>query len=241
MQLALDRFVVAERAAGAEPPAHELADWLAALFPDGEIQGRAPGGGDLEAVTFLDHGVEALERAVSGDGDSPSQRSLAETVGDAAEPAAPKAVRRWRALASPLAAAFGAAAAIVMVALWLAGVKREPLALGVPPPLDAAPLPVDAAPRPLDAAPPDAAPPPPPAAAAPRRAPAEPGTVRVSWRGSWARVSVAGTGKGCPETPCSLQLPPGRYTIDLHNVVLDRRETRKISIGPGELVDVTID
>jgi serine/threonine-protein kinase len=236
MQLALDRFVVAERAAGAEPPAHELADWLAALFPDGEIHGRALDGGDLEAVTFLDHGVAALERAVSGEGDSPSQLSVAETVGDAAEPAA---MSRWRAVAGR-AAALGAAAAIAMVALWLAGDRGEPLALGVPPPLDAAPLPLDAAAPPTtDAAPSEA--PPPPAAAAPRRPPAAPGTVRVSWRGSWARVSVAGTGKGCPETPCSLRLPPGRYTVELHNVILDRRETRRISIGPGELVDVTID
>jgi hypothetical protein len=90
MQLALDEYLVAARAAASSaPPGHLLAAWIAERFPLGpRVTGReiavpevaidAPAG---RVVTFLDDGAGS----VLGDPDQAAVRSLAETVAEAGD------------------------------------------------------------------------------------------------------------------------------------------------------------
>lgn len=239
----LDRYLVTARAAGAPPPAHELADWLGALFPEREPLGQPVGSGALDAVTFADAGIDAVARSVL----ARSMASLAATVGDSEiEPAPPEPVpappepepapvrersRGWLGLGLGLAAA---------VALWIALRGNRPAVAPTvattPPAPDAALAAADAAPPPdapidaaaiadaaavADAAPIKRTPPPP-----------RPGVLVVQ-TDSWARVRVVGTDRGCLETPCRLTLRPGRYRVHLANPTTGAELTQKVAIEAG--------
>jgi hypothetical protein len=85
----------------------------------------------------------------------------------------------------------------------------------------------------IDAAPP---PPRPPRRAPPRQtspAAGELGVIKVSCQ-PWAKVNVAGRGEGCPETPCTLSLPPGRHTLHLSNPVSRFAKTVQVDVVSGE-------
>ena len=230
MQDALDLFLVGARAAGAPPPAHELADWLGDLFDERDPLGKPVLIDDQQAaVTYVDQGIDALAQTAL----ARSALSGAVTVGDS-EIEAPARRRRWPALA--LGISLAAAAAV-----WILAGDRDPeapIAVSTPA-LDAAPIPVDAAPIPaIDAAPidvTDAAPIPIDAAAVDRRRrrrPPAPGSLVVQ-TDSWARVRIAGTGRGCPETPCTVSLAPGRYRVELSNPTTGAAVTREVEIAPA--------
>jgi hypothetical protein len=70
-----------------------------------------------------------------------------------------------------------------------------------------------------------------------RRSP-EPGTVLIN-TSPWARVTVAGREDGCPDTPCTLKLPPGDYTIELHNPVADLTAEIAVHVDSGATVQRT--
>jgi hypothetical protein len=175
---------------------------------------------DGRLVTFLDDGVAA----VAG---SRTARSIAET---AVADAAPVPETRDRAPARRNAAWVGgglvalALGAMVSVS-WSGGgeadeLEPRPAAPAAAMTAEAAPVQPAVAPPERDVAPAPApaieappAPAPPTRRAQPRVAP---GTVKVS-TSPWARVRVVGHGGGCAETPCSLSLPPGRYSLRLEN------------------------
>lgn len=243
MQLALDDYLIAARAGGAAPPSHEIADWLAALFPDPEVRGRALASDKLEAVTFLDHGAEAV--------DAEARRlSQAETVGDSIADPDPEPEPDEGDDAEPpgrfwlITSAGGAVLAGIAWAIWTL-TSGGPVPAAAP---DAMSEVVDAAPAVIDAPPPptvDAAPAPVPPAidAAPvvvAPAPAQPGTLKVNTTRGWAEVSVPRAGARCPETPCVLELRPGRYAIEIRNPVDGSRTKRTVEIEAGETTTLVV-
>jgi tRNA A-37 threonylcarbamoyl transferase component Bud32 len=165
MQRALDAVVIAARAADPTRPApsHELAAWLAALFPDRNADDSG------EPAVVGAHGVATM-------------RSIAETLGE--EPARPRRARLWAAGALVVAGGLGA--------LWLTSSRSTPEAVppvAPPPPAPIVALAPDA-PVPVTAAPPPAVPSPPRPAPA-RRAPPRLYPVDINAR-PWARVSIDG-------------------------------------------------
>ena len=246
MQLALDDYLIAARAAGAKPPTHELADWLETLFPDPEIRGRPLTSDRLEAVTFLDDGpaavsVEArrLSHAVS----------IAETVGDSiaeAEPESepqpepePPASRFWL-----ITSGGGAVLAGIAWAIWsVTAAEPRPASVDAAPLVAdaAAPVIADAAPAIVDAAPVvDAAP---AIDAAARRevvASPEPGLLKVNTTRGWAQVAIPRARARCPETPCTFRLRPGRYTVEIRNPVDDSKTTRDVAIESAKTATLVV-
>jgi hypothetical protein len=65
-----------------------------------------------------------------------------------------------------------------------------------------------------------------------------PGKVSVS-SSPWAEVEVVGRGKKCNETPCTFELPPGRYTLRLRNPVGNVGGTREVTVVSGQVVQVS--
>jgi hypothetical protein len=237
MQLALDDFLIAGRAAGAEPPGHEIADWLAGLFSAAEAGGEPidpSGSGDLDAVTFLEDGPDAVSADI--------RRSVVETVGDTAapepeaEPEPASETGRRRVAGLLIAAAVAAAAGgILWVSAAITGGDEGATVADAAPPVADATLAIDA-PAPIpDAAPPADAPPPPIDAPPP-----QPGVLEVTTNRGWARVVVLGTDKRCPETPCRFTLRPGRYTLEIHNPVGGSRSTHAVRIKPGQTVRLVV-
>jgi hypothetical protein len=228
MQVALDGFVVAARAAdpGSPSPSHRLAEWIRELFPEGEDPG-AQGSIDLPAapvVTFLDDGEAKVVEGVASEG---GDRSALETAADSAHLSLPSPrPRRWPWLLLAAAAlAGGAFAAVRLTPTPAPAPAPAPVAAPAPVP-DAAPVPdPDAAPAPV----PDAAPAP---VVVVKQRP--PGTVRINTT-PWSRVTVVGQKAGCEETECTLTLPPGRYTLRLHNPIDPTRSKNvKIEVKSGE-------
>jgi len=64
-----------------------------------------------------------------------------------------------------------------------------------------------------------------------------PGMVRVS-SSPWAQVSVIGRHEGCPETPCEISLPPGRYRLRLVNPLANLAKTVEVTVESGVTKDV---
>jgi hypothetical protein len=89
MQVALDEYLVAARAAASSaPPSHLLAAWIQERFaPEQRVTGEVavPGG---PVVTFLDHGAGS----VLGDEARATVRSMAETVGEPEASRSPEAL-----------------------------------------------------------------------------------------------------------------------------------------------------
>ena len=247
MQLALDQYLVGERArSGGAPPEVSLADWLAELFPDrtpaaaaGEL--RPPEG---PLVTFLDDGAEAIDRVSSLVGDR-TARSVADTM-PAALAKSTSSARPRRARWIGGAIALAALAAMVTVSVsWSRGSsedERHP----------SSERPAAPEPRAQDTATPAPRVPEAPAPAAqeeaalpvrhePPSARVRPGTVKVS-ASPWARVRVVGRKERCVETPCSLTLPPGRHTLSLENPHQPGVTLRKIQVESGQTsyVQVTL-
>jgi tRNA A-37 threonylcarbamoyl transferase component Bud32 len=236
MQLELDRHVVAARAADPSRPApsHELARLLQRLFGEdgerGEVLPDAPAPEGGPALTFLDDG----EGAVSLLGDTPgdaTRRSIAETVGEAASPAAPApaapAPRESRIawlLAGTLIAA-GAGAAVVVAARWSV---RDPEVTAAPVEAEIA-----AAPPPdARATPPPEAVPPPPAAMVERPArPVKPARrlypVEINAR-PWARVYI--DDRYVDDTPFRAELPAGKHRLRFENPVDGSTKTTTIDV-----------
>jgi hypothetical protein len=59
------------------------------------------------------------------------------------------------------------------------------------------------------------------------------GTVKISAT-PWAKVTVAGAGAGCDETPCTLTLPAGDHVLALENPVAGLRKERAVRVVAGE-------
>ena len=68
-------------------------------------------------------------------------------------------------------------------------------------------------------------------------APGTLGSVRVS-TSPWAKVSVAGRAESCRDTPCKLDLPPGTYSLKLHNPVKNVGKTVTVDIKAGETATI---
>jgi hypothetical protein len=63
------------------------------------------------------------------------------------------------------------------------------------------------------------------------------GTVRVS-SSPWAEVRVGGRPERCAETPCTLMLPAGTYTLSLRNPVAQLDKTVTVVVRASETVTV---
>ena len=158
MQLALDDYLVATRAAaaGKPPPMHALASWLRARIPEEprEIDDDAvtPPRGRVE--TFLDDGFATAAEA--GD----TARSVAETIADDAPPVVEPPAAPPPATPGPLAPARGRRGVVVLALTGAAAAAL--IAAGVLVGSSPAPTPVASATPPdagaLDASPPDATP-----------------------------------------------------------------------------------
>lgn len=248
MQLALDKYLVTARAAGASPPGIEIASWLDELFDERTIEEspvETTGEGLGHAVTYLEDGADAV---AFGARDLSSAGSLAATIGDseleedesAPDKPAPPSRRRWLPLAG---VSLAAVAALIIGGISIMQSNKPttidasvtPRDVEVPPidasgvvVIDAAPIDV---PRIKDAAPAlDAK----PAVVAPKN-----GWIRVQSR-PWARVRVAKSSKGCAETPCRLRLPIGPQTLILTNPVTGAKTTRRVTVVADTTVDVTV-
>jgi serine/threonine protein kinase len=260
MQLALDQYVMTARRPGSAPPSVALAEWLTAVYPRQAARSDA----DLKApeqalVTFLEERDEEINHGQA------SRVSMAETMAEpdqlsapevpAPLPPEPETRARWRFV---LIGVLLLAAAGMALLLWNRNhnpshrIAVTPVDAGAPPAdaravvqlaADAAP-PVDAAPiaAPVDAAVhvrkrPDAG--------AVVRKPvdagvaAEPGHLQVN-SSPWAEVEVIGRGRKCSETPCTLDLPPGRYTLRLRNPTANVGTTREVTVVSGQTQTVIV-
>jgi hypothetical protein len=65
-----------------------------------------------------------------------------------------------------------------------------------------------------------------------------PGKVRVQ-SSPWAEVEVVGRGKKCNDTPCTIELPAGRYTLRLRNPPAGLGASREVTVVSGDTVDVS--
>jgi hypothetical protein len=75
------------------------------------------------------------------------------------------------------------------------------------------------------------------------RDPGEPvarATLRVSAEPGWAEVSVVGTEHRCPQTPCQLELPPGRYELALRNPYSRLVGSRVVELQAGNEARVVV-
>ncbi len=63
------------------------------------------------------------------------------------------------------------------------------------------------------------------------------GSVRVS-TSPWATVSVSGRSESCRDTPCKLDLPPGTYSVTLHNPVKNVGKTVDVHVKAGETATI---
>ncbi len=261
MQLALDRYLVVVRSeAAGQPPTVALADWLRQIIPEAGESAAAdqPSTPEGEVRTFLDDGADALVSAAVT-----RAETLGEMVAESADRAA-KDGRRWLGWAvggSALALLVGLVAAIgasrdrdsapvaaepdvaVDAALLPAPVAdARPLAAlaAVAPVADAGPMAAVVAAEIADAGHARASV---PArsdsgqahrrTSAPVANPAASGTIKVSSQ-PWAEVSVAGASARCADTPCTLSLPAGTYTLHLSNPVLRVAKDVRVEVVAGD-------
>jgi serine/threonine protein kinase len=280
MQIALDNYLVDTRAAdeNRRPSALELADWVTELFA-----GDAPSTGETSdlpspqgsVVTFLEDGLDQVERALTLAPGQSTMRSIAETVmepetiaaaktsaGNEDEPSAdsepegleerrrPRAHPRALWAAGALFLIAGGAVAVSMSGMLSSSGpadEPEPGAKTAMTAIDAAPaaplvVPADATVTAVapTAVPPDAAPARrghvarAKADARSKAPPVEPGTVKVRSQ-PWAEVTVVGRDEHCPDTnPCTLTLPPGTYTLRLHNPPSNLGMEVPVTVTSGE-------
>ena len=251
---ALDAYIVAERARDpGPPPAARLRAWLRGRW--GETTDEADGDAAEVAapgrvVTFLDDGADQIR----------TQRSMAETVGEAAPPPprveppppAPASSRRWLA---PALGAIGLAAGLVAIWRPWASDDAAPAA-----PAPAAP-PVAVAPRSIEVSP-EPAPPPPSQPtpesiakpAPPRKTPkpevrspkpSPPPTAAVARRTftigarPWANVRIDNDPTE-HETPVTLELTVGPHKVTFTNPTLGVDRTVTVTVpaeGPARHVE----
>jgi hypothetical protein len=258
MKLALDRYLVVARSeADRQPPTLALANWLRQMFESRPVPPSMPEVPDSDAPvrTFLDDGVDGVV-SLAGTRAETAADTAPQTVMETAVSQSVDPPRRRLALWA--LAAVGGIAVLGGAAIALSGgheerdTGSEPSVATISASTDGEPAPagpsIDAG-RPPDAAPPrpvvdggrigiDGAPPParPRRRAPPREAPAvvgEPGVVKVHCQ-PWAKVSVAGRGESCAETPCTLSLPPGTHTLRLSNPVSRFAKSVQVEVVSGE-------
>jgi serine/threonine protein kinase len=248
----LDDFIVATRAATAGPaPPSLLAGWLTSLFPTGvrgaaDLRLRRPEG---HVVTFREDGVGKIAKTE----EAPPTDSGEQTVAASSGVPHRRLIAVGALLAVLLAVALGTALRRstdeTRAAPTQAATPANANVMSAAPAVDAtAPAPADAtAPSPpIDGG--AAEKPVARTAPADRRERAEPdrkkiteptpapsaalGQVRISTR-PWSRVTVRGHDAVCEETPCTLSLPPGDYSLYLENPIADRHAEVEVTVEAG--------